>query len=211
MLLGDNGFRRCGPTVGLSGLTGATDALLVVGVERHDQEALAELYRRHGGGLFNLALRVLSVRPLAEEVVQDIFTRLWHSPDRFDPARGSLRSFLLAQAHSRAIDIVRSETARQRRESRDADAVKAPYVLEDEAILADVGQQVRNVVGTLSQPEREAITLAYFGGHTYVEVASLLGVPEGTIKYRIRTGLARLRAALVAAGIDPLMANPAIA
>ncbi len=197
--------------MGLSGLTSATDALLVVGVERHDQEALAEIYRRHGGGLFNLALRVLSVRPLAEEVVQDIFTRLWHSPDRFDPALGSLRSFLLAQAHSRAIDIVRSETARQRRESRDADAVKTPYVLEDEAIQADVGQEVRNVVGTLSQPERDAITLAYFGGHTYVEVASLLGVPEGTIKSRIRTGLARLRTALVEAGIDPLMANPAIA
>ncbi len=195
----------------LSGLTSATDALLVVGVERHDQEALAEIYRRHGGGLFNVALRVLSVRPLAEDVVQDIFTRFWHSPDRFDPARGSLRSFLLAQAHGRAIDIVRSETARQRRESRDADAVKTPYVLEDEAIQADVGQEVRNVVGTLSQPERDAITLAYFGGHTYVEVASLLGVPEGTIKSRIRTGLARLRTALVEAGIDPLMANPAIA
>jgi len=195
----------------MTGMDSATDALLVVAVERHDEDALAELYRRHGGSLFNVALRVLSVRPLAEEVVQDIFTRLWHSPDRFDPARGSLRSFLLSQAHSRAIDIVRSETARRRRESSDADAVKTPYVLEDEAIGSAVGQEVRNVVDTLSKPEREAITLAYFGGHTYVQVASLLGVPEGTIKSRIRTGLARLRTALVEAGIDSLIANPVIA
>ena len=105
--------------------------------------------------------------------------------------------------------MVRSETARRRRESNGADVVEAPYALEDEVIQDDVGQEVRNVVDTLSKPEREAITLAYFGGHTYVEVASLLGVPEGTIKYRIRTGLARLRTALVEAGIDPL-ANPGI-
>lgn len=193
----------------LSGLT--SDALLVVAVERHDQDALAEIYRRHGGSLFHAALRVLSVRPLAEEVVQDILTRLWQKPERFDPTRGSLGSYLLAQAHTRAIDIVRSESARRRRETNEAHAVKASYVLEDEAVHADVGREVRNVVDTLSKPEREAITLAYFGGHTYVEVASLLGVPEGTIKSRIRTGLARLRTALVDAGIDPLMPNPVIA
>jgi len=182
-----------------------SDALLVVAVTRQDQDALAEIYRRHGGSLFQVALRVLSVRPLAEEVVQDI---IWQRPEQFDPARGSLRSFLLAQAHTRAIDIVRSESARRRRETGEAEAVKAPYVLEDEAIHADVGQEVRNVVETLSKPEREAISLAYFGGHTYVEVASLLGVPEGTIKSRIRTGLARLRTALIEAGIDPLGADP---
>jgi len=184
-----------------------SDALLVAAVKRHDQDALAEVYRRHGGSLFNIALRVLSHRPLAEEVVQDIFSRLWHSPERFDPARGSLRSFLLSQSHNRAIDIVRSESARRRRETGDANAVKAPYVLEDEAVRAGVGQEIRNVVDTLSKPERDAITLAYFGDRTYVEVASMLGVPEGTIKSRIRTGLARLRTALVEAGLDPLMAN----
>jgi len=189
----------------------ANDALLVVAIQRHDQEALAELYRRHAGSLFHIALRVVAVRGLAEEVVQDIFTRLWQSPERFDPARGSLRSFLLAQAHGRAIDIVRSETARRRREKGDADAVKVAYVLEDEAVGSAIGQEIRRVVETLPEPEQEAISLAYFGGHSYVDVASLLGVPEGTVKSRIRSGLGRLRRAMVEAGIDPFMANSAIA
>lgn len=191
----------------MTGTERADDALLVVAVQRQDQEALAELYRRHGGSLFHIAHRVLAVRGLAEEVVQEIFTRLWQSPERFDPARGSLRSFLLAQAHGRAIDIVRSETSRRRRERNEVEAVKVAYVLEDEAVASAIGQQVRRVVETLAEPEREAISLAYFGGHSYVEVASLLGVPAGTVKSRIRSGLARLRIALVEAGIDPFMAN----
>ncbi len=195
----------------MTGTERADDALLVVAVQRHDQQALAELYRRHGGSLFQIALRVLAVRGLAEEVVQDIFTRLWQSPERFDPARGSLRSFLLAQAHGRAIDIVRSETSRRRREKSDDDAVKAAYVLEDEAVGSAIGQEIRRAVATLAEPEREAISLAYFGGHSYVDVASLLGVPEGTIKSRIRSGLIRLRRAMVEAGIDPFMANSVIA
>ncbi len=195
----------------MTGTASTSDALLVVAVQRQDQEALAEIYRRHGGGLFHIALRVLAVRELAEEVVQDVFTRLWQSPDRFDPARGSLRSFLLAQAHSRAIDIVRSETSRQRREKGDADAFKVAYVLEDEVVDSAMGQEIRRVVETLAEPEREAISLAYFRGHSYVDVASLLSVPEGTVKSRIRSGLARLRRGMVEAGIDPFMANSVIA
>ena len=195
----------------MTGTQSANDGLLVAAVQRHDQQALAELYRRHGGSLFDIALRVLAVRGLAEEVVQDVFTRLWQSPERFDPARGSLRSFLLAQAHSRAVDIVRSETSRRRREKGDADAFKVAYVLEDEAVDSAIGQEIRRVVETLAEPEREAISLAYFGGHSYVDVASLLGVPEGTVKSRIRSGLARLRRAMVEAGIDPFVANSVIA
>jgi len=107
------------------------------------------------------------------------------------------------------VDIVRSETARRRREDRDSHAVTAAYVLEDEAVDSAVGQEVREAVETLSKAERDAISLAYFGGHTYKEVASLMGVPVGTAKSRIRSGLARLRTALVNAGIDPSMANTA--
>ncbi len=195
----------------MTGTEHANDPLLVVAVQRHDQEALAELYRRHSGSLFHIALRVLAVPGMAEEVVQDIFTRLWQSPERFDPARGSLRSFLLAQAHSRAIHIVRSDPSRRRREKGDADAVKVSYVLEDEAVGSAIGQEIRRVVETLPEPELGAISLAYFGGHSYVEVASLLGVPEGTVKSRIRSGLARLRRAMVEAGIDPFVANSVIA
>jgi RNA polymerase sigma-70 factor (ECF subfamily) len=185
----------------------SSDAVLVVAVARRDQEALAELYRRHGGSLFCAALRVLSVRQLAEEAVQDILIRLWQNPERFDPARGSLRSFLLAQCHSRAVDIVRSESARRRRESGEAATVKAQYVLEDDILAVVSGQEMREAVAALSEIEREAISLAYFGGHSYVAVARLLGVAEGTVKSRIRSGLARLRTSVVEAGIDPRLAN----
>ena len=187
----------------------SSDAVLVVAVARRDQVALAELHRRHGGSLFCAALRVLSVRPLAEEVVQDIFIRLWQSPERYDPARGSLRSFLLAQCHGRAVDIARSESARRRREDGEANALRAHYVLEDEVLDFVAGQKLREAVATLSEKEQQAISLAYFGGHSYVDVASLLGLAEGTVKSRIRSGLFRLRTAVVEAGIDPRGVNTA--
>ena len=138
---------------------------------------------------------------LAEEVVQDVFIRLWRNPERFDPARGPLRSFLLAQAHGKAVDIVRSENARRRREECDANVVKTQSSVEDDVLDFVVGEKVRGAVGSLCQTEREAISLAYFGGHSYVEVASLLGIPEGTAKSRIRSGLVRLRTALLDAGL----------
>lgn len=183
--------------------------MLVVAVTRRDQVALAELYRRHGGSLFCAALRVLSVRELAEDVVQDVFIRFWRSSERFDPDRGSLRSFLLAQCHDRAVDIARSEGARRLREAGNARPDKAGDVVEDQVIDDVLGETVREAVANLGDAEREAISLAYFGGHSYVNVASLLGVPEGTVKSRIRSGLARLRCAIVNAGIDPRVANNA--
>ena len=191
----------------MGGEGSTSDSVLVVAVARRNQAALAELYRRHGGSLFCAALRVLSVRELAEEVVQDIFIRLWRSPERFDPARGSLRAYLLAQCHGRAVDIVRSESARRRWEESTANRAEAHDVVEEEVLDFVIGEKVRAAVGTLCRVEREAISLAYFGGHSYVDVASILGIPEGTAKSRIRSGLARLRVAVVEAGIDPLLSN----
>ncbi len=184
-----------------------SDSALVVAVARRDQAALAELHRRHGGSLFCAALRVLSVRTLAEDVVQEIFIRLWQRPERFDPSRGTLRSFLLAQCHGRAVDIVRAEEARRHREERAKNAAGATYVIEDDILDFVVGQRLREAVARLCHAEREAISLAYFGGHSYAQVALILGVPEGTIKSRIRSGLSRLRTAVVEAGIDPHAAN----
>jgi RNA polymerase sigma-70 factor, ECF subfamily len=180
----------------------ASDSNLLVAIGRWRQEALAEAYRRHAGAVFALARRLLADRTLAEEVVQEVFFRLWHHPEKFDPERGSLRSYLLAQAHGRAVDLLRSEVSRRDREQREAAATaESGYDLEHAVVDLAVAEEVREAMSILSQGEREAIELAYFGGHTYREVASLLDEPEGTVKSRIRSGLQRLRGALVNAGL----------
>lgn len=182
--------------------TDAADAALVVAIARYRQEALAEAYRRHAGAVYGLARRLLMSQPLAEEVVQEVFLRLWNDPSRFDPSRGTLRSYLLSQTHGRAVDLLRSEGARRAREEREARATaEAGYDLEHEVWDLTTAEQVRHALGELPDGERRAIELAYFGGHTYREVAVRLGEPEGTVKSRIRSGLKRLRNELVAAGV----------
>jgi RNA polymerase sigma-70 factor (ECF subfamily) len=179
------------------------DVGLLIAIARNNADAFAEAYRRHAGAVFALAGRMLWERPLAEEVVQEIFLRLWEQPERFDHARGSLRSFLLMDAHGRCVDRIRADSRRREREERTARAAAvADYGIDLEAWDLSVAEQVREVMDTLSEGERRAIELAYFGGHTYREVARLLGEPEGTVKSRIRTGLMRLRQQLLDRGID---------
>ncbi len=185
--------------LGRSDVGAASDSLLVTAVGRGEQRAIEELYRRHGGAVFAMALRVLRRRELAEDVVQGVLARLWSRPESFDPTRGSLRTFLLTQAHSQAVDVVRSERSRRAREDRHAMAAPAPYDLEEDVMNTAIGGEVRAAMEALTEVEREAITLAYFGGHTYREVARLLGVAEGTVKSRIRSGLGRLRVDLAEA------------
>jgi RNA polymerase sigma-70 factor (ECF subfamily) len=178
-------------------LTDVSDAALVVAIGRWHEDALAELFRRHAGAVFGLARRVLGEAGRAEEIVQEVFVRLWNQPERFDPERGSLRSFLLAQAHGRAVDVLRSDSARREREQSDARrAAEAGYDVEREVWDLAVAESVRKAVHTLPEDERRAIELAYFGGRTYREVAMALGAPEGTVKSRIRSGLKRLRVSL---------------
>jgi RNA polymerase sigma-70 factor (ECF subfamily) len=180
----------------------ADDNVLFAAVIDRDEGSLAELYRRHGATSLSLARRVLGDRTLAEEVVQEVFVRAWRDPSRFDATRGSVRSWLLAQIHGRAVDTLRSENARRAREERDARRARPdPIDLEREVMELAEGEAVRGALLTLSEPERAAIELAYFGGHTYKEVALLLEQPEGTVKSRIRSGLLRLRAALIDAGV----------
>jgi len=182
---------------------GSDDVGLVIAVARYDADAFAEVYRRHAGAVFALASRMLWERPLAEEMVQEIFLRLWEQPERFDRSRGSLRSFLLMDAHGRCVDRIRADARRREREERTARAVAvAEYDVDLEAWDLSVGEQVRDAMAGLTDGERQAIELAYFGGHTYREVARILGQPEGTIKSRIRTGLQRLRRQLADRGID---------
>jgi len=181
-------------------LQSLSDAAVVVAIGRWRPDALAEAYRRHGGAVFALALRVIGDRGRAEDVTQTVFTALWDEADRFDPERGSLRSYLLTMAHRRSVDLLRSEGRRRDREARLAGLADAPYDLEREVWDLTVGERVRAALDTLELGERQAIEMAYFGGHTYREVATLLGEAEGTVKSRIRYGLRRLRVALVDVG-----------
>jgi len=186
----------------VSSLGDASDAGLVVAISRYNQDALAEAYRRHAGAVFGLARRLLAEPALAEEVVQEVFLRLWNTPDKFDPGRGSLRSYLLAQCHGRSVDLLRSETSRRRREEKDLRrTAEAGYDLEREVWDLTVADHVQEAIAALPEGERQAIRLAYLGGHTYREVAVLLDEPEGTVKSRIRSGLKHLRSELVAAGV----------
>jgi RNA polymerase sigma-70 factor, ECF subfamily len=185
-------------------LRDSSDSALVVAIGRWREEALAEVFRRHAGAVFGLARRVLGDGPSAEEVVQEVFLRLWNTPDRYDPDRGSLRSYLLAQAHGRAVDLLRSDTSRRRREERDAaQSAEAGYDIEREVWDLAVSDHLQAVVQALPHDERIAIELAYFGGHTYREVAAMLAQPEGTVKSRIRSGLKRMRVRLVEIGLTP--------
>ena len=184
-------------------LRDASDAALVVAIGRWRDDALAEAYRRHAGAVYALARRVTCDNSLAEEVVQEVYLRLWNSPDKFDPERGSLRSYLLAQAHGRAVDMLRSESSRRRREEGDARrTAEGGYDLEREVVDLTVSEQVKRAVSVLPQDERRAIELAYFGGHSYREVATILRQPEGTVKSRIRAGMRRLAAELNVAGVS---------
>jgi RNA polymerase sigma-70 factor (ECF subfamily) len=183
-------------------LRDASDAALVVAIARFRQEALTEAYRRYGDSAFGLAVQVLRDHALAEEIVQEVFLRLWNDPERFDPGRGSLRAFVMANVHSRSIDVVRAESSRRAREQRHSRLRPEPeYDLEREIVDLTVAEQVRVALEVLSDDEREAIELAYLEGHTYREVAVLLEQPEGTVKSRIRAGLRRLRDSLVETGI----------
>lgn len=184
-------------------LENASDAALVMSIARFSQDALAEAYRRHAGAVFGLAKRLLSDHARAEEIVQEVYVRLWNEPTRFDPERGTLRSFLLANAHGRSVDLIRSDVSRRRREEREAfQTAEAGYDVAHEVWDLALASHVRDAMHVLADGERAAIELAYFGGLTYREVAEQLGDAEGTVKSRIRSGLKKLRSELARTGVS---------
>jgi len=185
-----------------------SDASLVVAVARWHQPALAEIYRRHAGAVHALARRVIRSDPPAEEITQEVFLDLWREPERFDPQRGTLRSYLLARTHGKSVDFVRAEMARRAREERTSrETAKAGYDIDREVWDMAVAEQVKEALGSLPEELRVPIELAYFGGHTYREVATMLEEPEGTVKSRIRSGLGRLRSSLAERGVAPAGAD----
>jgi RNA polymerase sigma-70 factor, ECF subfamily len=160
-----------------------------------DEAAFAEFYDEIGGVVYGTVLRVVRNPAQAEEVTQEVFVELWRTATRFDPTRGSVRAWAATMAHRRAVDRVRSEQSARDREVVDATRDLRPahdHVAEDVAAQFD-RERVAHALEGLTEPQREAVTMAYYGGLTYREVAIRLDLPEGTVKTRIRDGLIKLR------------------
>jgi RNA polymerase sigma-70 factor (ECF subfamily) len=175
-----------------------------------DPAAFARAYEDHAAGAYRAALRILVSPAQAQDVVQDVFVRLWRDPHRFDARRGDLGAYLRLMARSRALDLWRERQVAGRASDRLLASVHAdePRVEDRPAHVAERESErraVRAALRALPHPQREAIVLAYWGGLTADEIARRAGVPLGTAKSRIRLGLAKLRAEFGAAA-DPLAA-----
>jgi RNA polymerase sigma factor (sigma-70 family) len=166
-----------------------------------DERALGEIYDQFASFVNGLATKVTCNRHAAEEITQDVFVSMWEQPERFDPDRGSLRSWLGTLAHRRSVDWVRREEARRRREDREANACVPPPDIAELATSMVIAERIRVAVDALPREQREALLLAYFGGKTYRQVAEILEIPEGTAKSRLRLALHRVADALEAEGI----------
>jgi RNA polymerase sigma-70 factor (ECF subfamily) len=173
------------------------DTILVTRLMAGDEEALGEVVDALGPYILAVASRVLGDRSAAEDVVQDVLIALWQRPDRFDPERGSLRSWLGMQANRRAIDLLRQELRRSGREQRSARLTAIPgQASKDEMEEALVRSAVSDAVLCLPEEQRQVVELAYYRGLSYREVACALKIPEGTAKSRLRLALGKLEAVL---------------
>jgi RNA polymerase sigma-70 factor (ECF subfamily) len=177
------------------------DDVLVGRVVNGDESALGGLYDRYGRPAYSLARRICADDGIAEDVVQEVFLAFWRDPSRFDAARGSFGTWLLTLVHHKSVDAVRRESAIRRRtvapaEHGDDWSAPAGPGADHAALGKVIAVQVRDALGRLPAEQREALALAYYGGYTQREVAILTGVPLGTVKSRMFTGVARLRGML---------------
>jgi RNA polymerase sigma-70 factor, ECF subfamily len=170
----------------------ASDAALMLALRARMPEAFEEVFRRHSPRAIQLARHYLGSALASDDVVQDVFERFFRAPDRFDARLGTLSSFLGMQVRSRCWDTQRAAASRSRREASQMPLSAAPA--EEEAFVALSRAGVRAGLASLNPDVRRAIELAFLEGFTYRDVARLLGIPEGTAKGRIRTGLQLLRA-----------------
>ena len=177
-------------------MEGRSDVQLIERLLVRDESALREVIADYGGVVHGMARRVIAEPALAEEVAQDTFLALWRRPGAFDPDRGSLQSFLLGIVRNKAIDLVRKEESLRRTRETLAREMQVTDETYDPSRDVEERQRVRAALASLTEVQREAIVLAYFGGRTYREVAEELEIPEGTAKTRLRDGLVRLRKVL---------------
>jgi RNA polymerase sigma-70 factor, ECF subfamily len=175
------------------------DEDLMALVRDGDARAFEVIFDRHGGAAFSLAYRMCGRRAMAEDIAQDAFVSLWRSGARYDRARGSVRSWVLAAVHNRAIDAFRRDSAKSSLDVRDdglAERVESGERTDREVERLDDARQVRGALEELPGEQRQVIELAYFGGFTHSEIAEMLGLPAGTVKGRMRLGLSKLRLTL---------------
>ena len=173
------------PGAGLEALLGQ--------VAKGDQDAFETICRQIAAPVFGTVRAVVRDRSQSEEVAQEVLIEVWRAASRFDVRRGSGMAWVMMIAHRRAVDRVRSEQKSAERELRAASAM-IPYDEVADTVLASLdAERVRRCLGSLTGLQREAVTLAYYGGYTYRQVAALLGVAAGTVSTRMRDGLIRLR------------------
>ena len=165
-------------------------------VRRGDPRAFETVYDRHGAAAFSLAYRVMGNRPAAEDAVQEAFLSIWRSRMRYEPERGSVRSWILGIVHNRTIDTLRRNLVHDRRRTT-AEGIEerheAPERTDVEAARREDARSVRAALETLPAEQNRVIELAYFGGFTHSQIAEMLQMPVGTVKGRMRLGLDKLR------------------
>jgi RNA polymerase sigma-70 factor (ECF subfamily) len=178
-----------------------TSEVLLQRVAKGERDAFEQFYDRLSAIVYGTIRRVLRDPAQSEEVAQEVFVEIWRTAAKFDPARGGATTWTVTMAHRRAVDRVRSEQAATNREEKVALLEQQrPYDSVSEAVEQRLDRErVVRALGDLTDLQREAVTLAFYGGHTHTQVADLLNVPLGTVKTRIRDGLIRLRDAL---GVD---------
>lgn len=188
--------RYCPPPASRASVrgVGGIDAILAARLAAGDHHALAEVFDALGHSVYGSAVRVLGGNSAAQDVVQDVFVELWAHPDRYDPAAGTLRTYLTVLARHRAVDLIRSELRRVARQERSYRLTLAPPAdaAGEEVLAAETASLVRAAVQALPASQRQVVELAYFEGLTCREVAHAVGIPEGTAKSRLRLALAKL-------------------
>jgi RNA polymerase sigma-70 factor (ECF subfamily) len=175
------------------------DEELVQLVAASDADAFEVVFERHADAAFALAYRMCGRRSVAEDVTQEAFLALWRGARRYDRTRGSVRTWALGIVHNRAVDALRRSSVHDRRrvhEEGAEEALEAPERTDVQAIGNAASAELRGALGQLPLEQRRVIELAYFGGFTHVEIASMLDTPVGTVKGRMRLGLQKLRGQL---------------